>query len=125
GLYDAIVSNPGGSALSAAARLLVLVPPSILLAPVSQLVSTGATVAFSVVARATPPITYQWRFNSLTLPGETAPSLVRTNITLADDGVYDVLISSPAGMLRASSTLGVKVTPVIVAPPLSQPPAPG
>ena len=120
GLYDAIVSNPGGSAVSAAARLLVLVPPTVLLAPVSQLVSPGANVAFTVVARATPPISYQWRLNGVSLPGETASTILRPNVTLADDGVYDVVISSPAGVLIASATLGVKVSPAITIPPISQ-----
>jgi hypothetical protein len=90
------------------------------LAPVSQLVSPGATVTFTVIARATPPITYQWRLNGLVLAGETTPSIVRTNVTLADDGTYEVLISSPAGLLITSASLGVKVSPAIVLPPVSQ-----
>ena len=52
--YDCIVSNPGGAARSASARLGVVVPLSILQAPVSQLVSTGATVTFSVAVRGWP-----------------------------------------------------------------------
>ncbi len=120
GLYDAVVSNPGGSAVSASGRMLVLVAPSVVLAPISQLVLPGANVSFVVVARATPPITYQWRLNGLTLPGETAPSISRTNVTLADDGVYDVVISSPAGVLIASATLGIKVAPAILITPVNQ-----
>jgi hypothetical protein len=84
------------------------------------LVNTGATVTFTVVARGTPPLTYQWRFNGGNLPGATSPSVTRANVTLADDGVYEVLINSPAGMTSASATLGVKVVPTILQAPLSQ-----
>ena len=36
GFYDAVVSNPGGSAVSGAAHLVVLAVPVILLAPLDQ-----------------------------------------------------------------------------------------
>ncbi|HEU0010007.1 MAG TPA: lamin tail domain-containing protein [Verrucomicrobiae bacterium] len=121
GAYDAVVSNPGGSALSAAAALAVLVPPLVLAPPVSQIVNTGATVNFTVVARGTPPLTYQWRFNGTNLPGAASPSITRSNVKFPDDdGLYEVLINSPAGMTSASATLSIRVTPLFLISPISQ-----
>src|SRR5262249_42269707 len=121
GAYDAIVSNPGGAALSASASLAVLVPPIVLAPPVSQIVNTGATVNFTVVARGTPPLSYQWRFNGTNLPGATSPSITRFNVKFPeDDGVYDVLINCPAGMTSASATLSIRITPQLLITPISQ-----
>jgi len=121
GAYDAVVSNPGGSALSAPATLTVLVPPLVLIPPVSQLVNSGSNVTFTVVARGTPPLTYQWRFNGTNLPGATGTTLARPNVKFPDDdGVYEVLINSPAGMTSASAALSIRVTPLLLISPLSQ-----
>jgi len=64
-----------------------VVPPLILGAPVNVQTRLGTTASFTVVARGDAPLTYRWRKNGVDLPGETNPSLVRTNIQLADEGL--------------------------------------
>jgi len=120
GLYDVIASNPGGAVISEPARLLVKVAPVVLAGPVSLTVRPGTNITFGVTARGTPPLTYQWRLNGLNLPGETGAILVRNNVQLADDGVYDVLISNPYAMAIASARLAVLVAPVVLQAPLAQ-----
>ena len=42
--------------------------PTVLTQPTNQVVITGGTATFSVVAGGTGPFTYQWRFNGTNLP---------------------------------------------------------
>jgi hypothetical protein len=119
GRYDCLVSNPGGVAVSTAAQLTVRVPAQVLIAPVGVTNRVGSNVVFSVSARGSAPLRYQWRFNGLALPGETNASLVRTNIQLADDGEYDVVVSNPVSSTIASARLVVLINTTITLPPMS------
>ncbi|HXJ73057.1 MAG TPA: lamin tail domain-containing protein, partial [Candidatus Dormibacteraeota bacterium] len=120
GTYDVIVSNPGGSTLSASAELRVVVPPLILGAPVNVQTRLGTTASFTVVARGDAPLTYRWQKNGVDLPGETNPSLVRTNIQLADEGTYEVTLVNGVGQASAAATLQVLINPTMLQNPLSQ-----
>ncbi len=73
GNYDVIVSNSVGSVTSAVVRLTAVVPvvpPVIVIEPVSQSVIVGQSASFSVVASGTQPLGYQWRFGGVNLAGE-------------------------------------------------------
>jgi hypothetical protein len=120
GYYDCVVSNPGGAAVSAAARLSVQAPVVVLVGPVGATFRPGSNVVFTVTARGSAPLRYQWRLNGVTLPGETNATLVRTNIQLADDGEYEVLISNPVSAVSATARLVVLVAPGFLQPPLGQ-----
>ena len=119
GLYDVIVSNPGGATISAAANLQVQVPPVVLVAPTSLIARLGTNVSFGVVARGSAPLQYQWRLNGVNLPGANSAILLRNNVQLADDGVYDVVVSNPFASALASATLTVLSNTIIVVPPAS------
>lgn len=120
GSYDCVVSNPGGTAVSAAARLNVLAAPSVLIPPASQTNRTGSNTVFSVFARGSTPLRYQWRLNGSLLPGQTNTTLMRNGILIADDGQYDVQVSNPVATTISSARLVVLSNTVItVAPPLN------
>jgi hypothetical protein len=119
GEYDCIVSNPGGAALSAPARLTVLAPAVVLIPPVGATNRPGANIEFSVTVKGSGPFFYQWRLNGLALIGETNSTLVRNNIQLSDDGEYDVVISNPVSVTMASTRLTVLVNTVITVPPVT------
>jgi hypothetical protein len=115
-----VISNPGGSAVSSAARLRVDAPPFVLIPPAEQIVRPNANVILSVLARGSATLRYQWRLNGLNLSNETNSFLIRNNVQLADDGEYDVLISNAVGTALATGRIVVLVNPVILVPPLSQ-----
>lgn len=117
GDYDCVVNNTGGSAVSALARLGVMVPVSVLIPPTSGIVTQANTASFTVAARGSAPVRYQWRLNGFNLANETNATLVRTNAQLPDDGVYDVVISNPVSTAIASATLVVYIRPAYVIPP--------
>jgi hypothetical protein len=119
GDYDCIVSNPSGAALSASARLSVQAPAEVLIPPSSVTNRAGSNITFTVIARGSAPVRYQWRLNGVTLPGATNATITRTNIQFADDGEYDVTISNPVNATMASARLVVLINPVYVKPPVN------
>jgi glucose/arabinose dehydrogenase len=121
GSYDIIVNDSFGSVTSVVASLMVLVPPAIIVQPVSQAATPGQAVNFSAVASGTPPLSYQWEFNGMTLPDETGTNLIVSPVTITNAGSYDVVVSNGGG--RATSavvSLTVVVPPQIVLQPASQ-----
>ncbi len=75
-------------------------------APVS--ISGGDTLALFVDAGGTPALAYQWRKNGVNIGGATTSSYVKTNVTPADDGNYDVVVSNGFG------TVGSSVASIVV-----------
>ncbi len=97
GPYTVTVTNSVGSTNSQPATLTVLVPPSIMTQPQSQIATEGNTVNFSVNATGTLPLGYQWQFNSTNLAGATDAALTLTSVTTNQGGPYAVTITNAAG----------------------------
>src|SRR5262249_44608317 len=105
---------PGGYALATVfvngipgvSSILSVVPsiasPIIITQPQSLTVNPGQDAAFSVTALGTAPLSYQWQFNSNTIPGATANSFTRTNAQSADAGAYSVVITNSGGSVTSS-----------------------
>ncbi len=72
-------------------------PPRITANPVSQVLTGGQSVVFSVMAAGTPPLSYQWRKNGTNVPGANWVSLALTNVQATDLAGYDVLVSNLCG----------------------------
>ncbi|MBN8457487.1 MAG: alpha-N-acetylglucosaminidase C-terminal domain-containing protein [Verrucomicrobia bacterium] len=79
------------------------VAPSITTQPVAATVSEFGTCTFSVQVAGTPPLSYQWKKNGVTLDGKTAASLVLTNLASADAGSYSVTVSNTQGSVDSDS----------------------
>jgi hypothetical protein len=127
GSYTVKVSNSAGSVTSAAATLTVNstgTAPTITTQPVSQTVSAGANVTFTVVASGTAPLSYQWMKGGVNISGATASSLSLTSVTTSSAGSYTVLVSNSAGSVTsAGATLTVNTVtgaPVITTQPASK-----
>jgi len=73
------------------------VPPTILTAPVSQQAVTGDTITFTAAAVGTAPLDYQWNKDNVPLAGQTTLTLVLTNVTVADNGLYTITVSNSVG----------------------------
>jgi hypothetical protein len=101
------------SANSAQAGATTLTPPAITNQPVSLVVTAGQNATFSVAAAGSPPLSYQWRFNTTNLAGATASSFTRTNVQPTDAGDYSVVVTNAAGSITSSNAL----LTVLQAPP--------
>src|SRR5258706_11376793 len=85
--------------------------------PQSQTNIAGTTVVFSVGATGTPPLSYQWVFNSLgnRLPGAITDTLVLPSVQASNAGNYRVAITNASGsVLSASAHLTVLMPPGIL-----------
>jgi alpha-tubulin suppressor-like RCC1 family protein len=103
GDYALQVSNVYGITLSAPATLVVTDnPPFIAKQPLSQTVVVGGKCSFSVDARGSLPLSYQWRFNGNDIPGATNASLALSNLTADQTGYYSVLIANPLGQISSA-----------------------
>ncbi len=91
------------------------IAPALLTQPQSQTAEAGTTVSFSATVAGSLPLSYQWLFNSNTVAGATASSLVLTNAQLTNAGAYSVVISNSAGVVSSSNAvLTVKLPPALV-----------
>ncbi len=115
-------SHSTSSTLVLTISAAVSTPPGITTQPASQTVAQGQNATFSVVATGTAPLSYQWRFNSANLSGQTSSTLTLNSVTTADTGNYDVIVSNSNGSVTSvAATLTVStsgnVPPAITTPP--------
>ncbi|HXI53582.1 MAG TPA: immunoglobulin domain-containing protein, partial [Candidatus Saccharimonadales bacterium] len=112
GSYSVQVTNEVGSATSSGVSLTVLAQVAIVTQPQSQTVGVGGTATFRVTATGSPPLFYQWDYNDVALPGETASNLVLTAVQTNQAGSYRVRVFNPSG-----STTSAVVTLTVLFPP--------
>jgi len=101
-------------------------PPAITAEPLSQTVTTGASVAFNIAVKGSPPLTYQWRKDGFDIPGATNASLVLTNVQPGAAGGYSTKISNSLGDAYSSTAslsvnLIASVRPALTAPAWNRP----
>ena len=71
------------------------------------------SVTFSVAAKGTGALTYQWSKAGRPLPGRTAPTLVIDPVTAADAGAYTVAVTDSGGTTTSEvATLTVSLPAV-------------
>jgi len=90
-------------------------PPAIVYQPLSQTVSCGSNVTFTVVVSGSEPQIYQWFFNNAALSNQTAASLTVSNIAASASGVYSVAVTNAAGW---TNSLGAVLTVFDTDPPM-------
>lgn len=121
GTYRIRVSNPAGAAISSAATLTVQIAPSITQQPQDRIVAPGGTATFSVGARGTAPLVYQWRRNGSNIPGATNHTLIVTNVQAVSQGDYAVVITNAHGSIASAvARLVINDPPMITLQPGSQ-----
>jgi hypothetical protein len=92
--------------------------PFITSQPQGQTATSGSTVTFVVTAGGSPPLGYQWQFNTTNIPGATASSLTLTNVQPGQAGNYLVVVSNAWGSATSSNAV-LAVLPA----PCATPPA--
>ncbi|MCX6924292.1 MAG: immunoglobulin domain-containing protein, partial [Verrucomicrobia bacterium] len=110
-----VVTGPLGASTNTKAGCIVATnsPPAISVPPSSRSVAVGGTATFTVTATGTPPLSYQWRKDSVSLFGATGTSLTLHNVQTNDAGSYVVVVTNVAG----SVTSQVAVLTVSALPP--------
>ncbi|HOX56770.1 MAG TPA: immunoglobulin domain-containing protein [Candidatus Paceibacterota bacterium] len=109
GSYDVIVANSAGSATSPAATLTV-VDPAIQSQSANQARLGGESVTFTVTAKGTPPLTYQWFFGGTPIAGATGSALSLYNLKAPDQGSYTCRVTNSLGAGVASAPINLTVT---------------
>jgi len=112
GNYDVVVTNTCGSATSTVARVSLTSPLSA--TPLaSQTNCVGGSATFNTTATGTLPIDYQWFKDGVLIGDAFGNTLTLTNLSLADAGVYSVLVSGNCNSISNSATLTVAAAPTI------------
>lgn len=99
------------------------VAPSITSQPQSTTVSLLAAATFSVTASGTAPLSYQWLFNGLSIPGATGSSYTIPSVALGAVGSYSVAVTNSVGLVNSTvailSISAAAVPPSITSQPQS------
>lgn len=102
-VYTVIVSNGGGSVTSSPATLTVVpAPPTISAQPADATVVDDDTATFSVTARGTAPLSYQWYRNGAAIAGATAVTYTTAATDVQDSGAtYRVVVTGSVGSAQS------------------------
>jgi hypothetical protein len=119
GQYQLVALNSSGSAASTPGTLVVVTPATISQHPLSQVVTNGSNVTFTVLASTmNPPLNIQWLRNGQAVPLATNSILSLSNVQESvDSGVYLAAITDAAGTIySAPATLTVLLKPAAIQP---------
>ncbi|HEY2951645.1 MAG TPA: immunoglobulin domain-containing protein, partial [Verrucomicrobiae bacterium] len=121
GIYQVAAYNAAGSVLSTGAVLQVLARPAFAQSLTNVTTRPGSNVTFTVAATTDyPPLRFQWAFNGTNISGATNGSLIRTNVQLANDGVYVCAVTDALGLTNlAAATMTVYIAPALGLQPQS------
>ncbi|HEY0549284.1 MAG TPA: hypothetical protein VGF13_06745, partial [Verrucomicrobiae bacterium] len=120
GDYRVVVANSFGAVTSSVAQVNALVPPSIATQPVGTNVAAGQSFSLSVTPAGSSPFGYRWLFESSTISGATASTLIINNAQSVNEGIYRVIVTNSVGSVTSAAVF-VRVgpsAPVIVTQPV-------
>jgi len=87
-------STTGSWSMSRSANMAFDVPPAITTnLPASKIVALGTNATFFLSVTGSPPLSYQWFFNSNAIPGAIASTLVVSNNLWTSTGTYYISAS--------------------------------
>ncbi|HNQ87528.1 MAG TPA: immunoglobulin domain-containing protein [Verrucomicrobiota bacterium] len=108
---DRVFALESNNGLMAFTLTEVFLPPAIATPPANVTVWEGAeTYTFTVGVSGSKPLTYQWRFDGVDIPGATASTLTLSNIAAVHQGGYSVVVNN-AGGSATSAAATLTVTP--------------
>jgi hypothetical protein len=116
GSYTVKVTGANGVVLSSPVTVTVkegVTPPSITSGPADANVALGTDLSLTVAAAGSNPLSYQWFFNSNSIPGETFEKLPLGSVQSSQAGFYHVEVSNPGGTAKS------RVSKVAVRGPIS------
>lgn len=100
----AVAVGSGATVLTGTVATVTVTPraPIIVQQPTNRLALPGAATTFSVSAKGTEPLSYQWQFDGADLTGQTNSALVLTAVQLAGSGDYQVIVSNALGAVTST-----------------------
>jgi Tol biopolymer transport system component len=125
GMYSVVVSNAAGATVSNNALLEVTLvnvsaEPTITSQPATLIVPAGGSGILAVGATGSGPISYQWSFNGVAIPGATSPVLSLNNVGNAHVGSYQVAVTNPFGTTNSNNANFILLgAPVVTQQPAS------
>jgi hypothetical protein len=120
GLVDELSAYEGALSVSqlrsiysagAGGKCPAAIAPIIVTHPQNASVTSGSSVTFSVAARGTPPLAYQWYRGGESLPGAFGPELKLTNVQPNEAGSYWVTVTNVHGLAMSSPAVLTVTTP--------------
>jgi uncharacterized repeat protein (TIGR03803 family) len=123
GTYTLVASNVAGSA--SLSGELTVVPAVILEQPAGATIVAGASNTFSVSVNSILPPGFQWQFDGTNLSdggnisGSATSNLTISGATMADTGMYSVVISNSAGTVQSAGTSLLVIPFLVPSPPAS------
>ena len=100
---------------------LTATPPNATVQPQNQTARYGESALFVAAATGTAPFSYQWRRNGSDIGGATQMTLAISNVTLAAQGVYSVLVANQVSAVTSLvATLTVDARPYLLTQPMGQ-----
>lgn len=118
--YDVVITNSCGTVTSNAVTLTQSTSTSITTQPTAQTACPNGNASFTVVA-AGSNLTYQWRRNGTNIGGATSATYSLANVTAANAGNYDVVVTGTCGSVTSNAVaLTVNTAPAITTQPTAQ-----
>jgi hypothetical protein len=99
---DAVFALDTNNGLLAYTVVRSVEPPVIATQPASATVWASSTVALSVGASGSRPLSYQWTSNGVVIPSATSASLTLTNLGVPASAAYAAIVSNPAQSITSA-----------------------
>ena len=103
GLYDVVVTNLCGMAVSSTAEVGFREPPRFTTQPASQQLCRGEASVLSAFVTGSEPLAYQWRKDGEELVGATEPTYPLPFVTEADAGTYELFVTNDCGQTTSNA----------------------
>jgi hypothetical protein len=97
--------DPDKNFASTISAAIITDKPVITMVPRAVAAGPADTVVWSGYAVGVPPLSYQWRKNGVPIAGATRTTYSITNVSLANYGKYDLLVTNLYGTAAASAVL--------------------
>src|SRR5262249_48577788 len=91
------------------------VPPSVTSQPANQTAFQGDSATFSITSLGSSPFFYRWQLNGAPISGATSSTLVLTNVSPLQAGLYSVVVSNAFGSITSSNAT-LTVIPTVPLP---------
>jgi len=84
---------------------MALVAPQFTTQPLSQSSSLGGCATFSANVLGSTPLSFQWQFNGVDIPGATSPTLTMCGLTADKAGTYRLRVCNSAGCATSTGAV--------------------